>query len=205
MTDKLDIINDALALTGNAIRAAVDDGSDEWTTASIAYEAAVGWLIQEHNWGFGTAIATATRSGDSPDEAYEDAYAKPSGSFAIVWVKLNGLPVEYRIIGGQICLTANDGTVTVKYVEQPSPDSWPPLFVQALRCQVMAGCYRGLNEDVGSANQEEAKAENFLQRARTRTDQEQPKRSLFSSRLRNSRMIRRPWARSPRDFGGIGS
>lgn len=205
MTDKIGIINDCLGLTGNRLCAAADDGSDEWNVASIAYEAAVGWLIEAHSWNFGTSIVTANRVGDSPDNQYDDAYAKPNGTFRIVWVRLNDAPVDYKIVGGQILLSANGGVVTVKIVQQPTPDSWPPFFLQALRASVMEGIYRGLNEDIGSADKQASNAQAWLSMARTTTDQDQPKRSLFNSRLRTTRRVRRPWSSSPRDWGGGGN
>lgn len=205
MPDKIQIINDALGLTGNRLVNVADDGSPEWAVGSIAYEAAVGWLIEAHTWGFGTAIAVANRVGDSPDAQYKDAYAKPDGCFRIVWVRLNDRPVDYKIIGEQICLTAGSGAVTVKSVQQPVPEMWPPMFLQALRAAVMSGIYRGLNEDTSSADRQDANAQAWLQQARTAVDQDQPKRAIFNSRLRTSRRVRRPWPSSPRDWGGTGT
>jgi hypothetical protein len=66
----------------------------------------------------------------------------------------------------------------------------------------MAGIYRGLNEDISAASQMESQAARKLQDARTRTDQEQPKRSLFNSRLRAARRVRRPWVETPPGWGG---
>lgn len=205
MSDKIAIINDALGLTGNRLVNVADDGSPEWTVGSIAYEAAVGWLIEAHSWGFGTSIVVANRVSDSPDEMYDDAYAKPPGCFRVVWVRLNDRPADYKIVGDQICLTAGGGVVTVKFVQQPIPEMWPPMFLQALRAAVMAGVYRGLNEDISSADRQDGVAQNWLQQARTAVDQDQPKRAIFNSRLRTSRRVRRPWLSSPRDWGGTGT
>lgn len=204
MPGKIEIINDALALTGNRLVNVEDDGSTEWTVASIAYEAAVAWLIEAHTWGFGTSVAVVNRTGDSPDNFYDDAYAKPNATLRIVWVRLNDAPVDYKIIGGQICLTARGGVVTVKFVQAPIPEMWPPVFLQALRAAVMSGIYRGLNEDTSSADRQDAMSRDWLQTARTSVDQDQPKRSLFNSRLRTSRNVRRPWRQSTPDWGGTG-
>lgn len=173
--DKLSIINRMLPLTGNALVSVPDDGSDEWTVASAAYDAGADYLIGEHNWNFATAIDTMPRANDSPDEKYADAYNKPANALSIVWVRVGGLDVDYRIIGNQICVN-EDEEIQVKYVVAPGPEDWPPLFVKAMEHLVKAGCYEGLNEDKNSADKEEAKAEVFLARARTRADREEPAR-----------------------------
>lgn len=205
MADKLSIIQDACGLTGNRIPAVADDGSDEWNIASIAFEAAIDTLIEAHNWNFATAVATLQRTGDSPDDQFEDAYPKPTGSLAVVWVRVDDVPVDYKIIDNKICLNDFDGVVTSKYVRTPDAGSWPPMFVDIMRTLVMAGLYRGMNEDTNTAIQLESQAYRKLGDARTRTDQEQPKRALFTSRMRQARTVRRPWPNSPRGWGGTGN
>lgn len=203
--DKLSICQTSLSLTGNLVPQMADDGSDEWGVASMAYEAAIDSLIQAHNWNFATTVATLVRAGASPDDQFTDAYNKPADSLALVWVRSNDVPVDFKIIGNQICINATSTVVTIKYVRIPDNGVWPPMFVDCVRAQVMAGIYRGLNEDISAAAQMEAQGLRKLQDARTRSDQEQPKRALFTSRLRNARQVRRPWINTPPDFGGTGN
>jgi hypothetical protein len=200
--DKLSIIIDALTLTGNTVPDVADDGSDEWKVASIAYEAAVDSLISAHSWNFATVVTALVRVGDSPDDQYTDAYNRPPGSLALVWVRANDVLVDYKIIGGQICINANSQVVTCKYVQQPDPGSWPPMFIDCVRWATIAGIYRGRNEDISAAQGAEARMMHSLQDARTRTDQEQGKQALFNSRLRTARRVRRPWLNTPPDWGG---
>lgn len=190
-SDKISICFEALALTGNNVPSVADDGSDEWNIASVAYEAAVGSLIEAHSWKFAKAEATLVRSGDSPDEQFDDAFAKPADCLALVWVKVNGLSVDYKIIGNLICIDANGAAVTCEYVRTPDAGSWPPMFVDCVRQKTMAGIYRGLNEEIPAAERMEVQARMSLQEARTRTDQEQPKRALFISRLHLARQVPR--------------
>jgi hypothetical protein len=200
--DKLSIVQTSLQLTGNYVPNVADDGSDEWNVASAAYEAAIDSTIEAHDWNFATVIVTLVRAGDSPDDLFTDAYNKPADSLAVVWIRINDVPMDYKIIGNQICLNSFAGTVTLKYVRIPDAGSWPPMFVDCVRAQVMAGIYRGLNEDLGAARDMDAQALRKLQDARTRTDQEQPKRALFNSRLRAARRMRRPWLETPPPWGG---
>lgn len=203
--DKLSIIQSACALTGNLVPNVADDGSDEWNVASAAYEAAVDTLIEAHNWNFATVVTTLVRAGASPDDQFTDAYNRPPGSLALVWVRVFDIPMDYKVIGGQICVNSRGQAVTCKYVQQPDPGSWPPMFVDCVRISVMAGLYRGLNEDMSAAQSMEQQATQRLQDARSRTDQEQGKRALFNSRLRAARRVRRPWNSTPPDYGGTGN
>lgn len=182
MFSKLGIVNTCLALSGNATVNVEDDGSDEWLCASEAYESAVKYLLSGHDWKFGTQITSPMRVGDSDDEAYEDAYAKPANSLGLVWVKVDGYPIDYKVVGNRIVVNADDG-LKVKYVLQPDPESWPPLFVEALNCLVKAGIYEGLNEDPDEARKLRAEAEIKLQQARTRSDAEQARRPAFVSTM----------------------
>jgi hypothetical protein len=202
--DKLSIINDELAKTGNNLVTVEDDGSDEWNVCSPSFDNAVDLTIERHDWNFGTRISVLSRVAASPDDLYQDAYPMPSGSLALVWVRLNDQTVDYKIIGNQICLTAHGLTPTAKYVIDPGAANWPPIFAAIIRLHVRAGIYRGIEEDAASADKEEEKAELMLQEARTRIDQESPKRAVFNSRAITARRVRRPWVNSPDDWGGTG-
>lgn len=199
--DKLGIINTELAQTGDATVAVENDGSEEWDVCSPAFDTAVDLTIERHNWNFGTKIATLQRVGDSADDMYTDAYAIPAGALSVVWVRLaSGVidqPVDYKIINNQIVLTASNLTPKVKYVLDPGSQNWPPIFAAVIRLLVRAAIYRGLHEDAEQADKEELKAERMLSEARTRVDQNAPKRALFNSRAVMSRRVRRPWIHSP--------
>lgn len=200
--DKLSIIVDELARTGNNFPSVTDDGSDEWTCCSPAYDAAVAETIEAHSWNFDTQVATLVRQGDSPDDLYVDAFAKPNQCLHLIWVRLNDQTVDYKIINNQVCLTASAGTVRAKYVLDQGAANWPALFVKIIRLYVRAAIYRGLHEDPQQADREEAKAMAALADARTRVDQEAPKRAPFNSRAIAARRVRRPWVNSPAGWSG---
>ena len=76
---KIDLINQALALTGNNLVAASDDGSDEWTIASAAYEHAFEYALDGHDWKQLTNVVTLSPTGVAPaDPEFDTAYAKLS-------------------------------------------------------------------------------------------------------------------------------
>ncbi len=74
----------------------------------------------------------------------------------------------------------------------------------ALRTFVLAGIYRGLHKDPAEARQQEAAARMLLQEARTRSDQEEPKRAIFNQRITAARRVRKPFPVTPGGWGGAG-
>jgi hypothetical protein len=217
IVDKLSIINDVLAETGNNLVAVAGDGSDEWTVASPAYDKAVENTLQARNWLFLKTIATLIRAGTSPDPAYTDAMAMPNNALHIVWVRLaigtnQQMPVDYKImnmgVNGPpvICLNLTHYTATAMYlIDSQATGNWPPLFAEVIRFWVRAAIYRGLHEDPAQADKEEGKALLALSHAATRSDQNNPKRRTFNSRARAARIVRRPWVTTPFDWGGTGT
>ena len=227
--DKLTLINRALAATGNNLVNQEDDGSDEWTVASPAYEDALAVLLEEENWGWATKVATLTASPTPPaDTDWDTAYPLPSDLLHIVWVKLNqnaddptfnviNMPTKYDILAGQLVINARGGPpppattttpaiVTMKYLSTDHSDvqNGTPLFVRALTSYVMAGIYRGLMGDAGNGDKAFAAAEAIAQRARSRYDMQKPKRAFWNSRITASRRVRRPWPPSGNNSWGGG-
>lgn len=215
---KLDLINRALAVTGNNLCNVLEDGSDEYNVCSPAYEDGLACLIEEANWGFCTKVATLQPSPTAPaDTSWDTAYVLPNDLIHIIWVKINQNtddPVSgqvnqltlWDILAGQLVINAQGGPpppatpqtpaiVTMKYASSDNADPavGTPLFVRALNLYVMAGIYRGLHEDAAEGAKMFAAAEAIAQRARSRYDMQKPKRQLWNSRITASRRVRRPW------------
>lgn len=229
--DKLTLINQQLALTGNNLVSVPDDGSDEWTVASAAYEVALEYMLDMENWKQVTTVVTLVSTGISPaDDQFDTAYAKPPDCIHVIWVRLNDLPVVYQILNNQIVLNSSGvapgvtippgttpGVATMKYVSatppaaivgganNPAVTQMLRTFMTALGRYVLAGIYRGLHEDWQAARAEEQAAEMLLQKAIARSDQEEPKRLPFNSRLSASRRVRRPYPAVPTGWGGTGA
>jgi hypothetical protein len=163
-------------------------------------------------------MATLQRSGTPTDDTFSDAYAKPADCIHLILVRLNDRPVIYQILNNQIALNASGqqgappgttpGVVTVKYVSSTDADiaqsKLSRTFMTALHAFTRAGIYGGLHEDTGAEMEWMKIGEGLLQKARTRTDQEAPKRSLFNNRMRAARRIRRPWPPVSNEWGGNG-
>ncbi len=98
--------------------------------------------------------------------------------------------------------------ITLKYISNAGPlsdsTSGTPTLIAALQDFIMSAIYRGLHEDPGEGDKMWQAGEAMLQRARTRYDQQKPKRQFFNSRMEASRRIRRPWPPLGNDNWGGG-
>ncbi|MCK1445426.1 hypothetical protein IVB43_23865 [Bradyrhizobium sp. 48] len=217
--DKLGIINSGLSQTGDNTVTAANDGSDEWNTASPAYERALAYMMESHGWYQATAVRTMTPSPTAPADTYFDtAFDLPDDLVHLIWVRVNDLPTVWGFLDNQLVVNAQGGppppvdpstpaVVKIKGVFSTNGDPVysTPTFVLALQAFVMSGIYRGLHEDVAQAERMWMAGKALLQDAMTRQDQQGPKRSMFNSRISASRRIRRPWPPVPSGWGGTGS
>lgn len=216
---KLDLINSALSQTGDNLVNAADDGSDEWTVASPAYERALAYLCEGHEWSWLTDVRILHPAANVPDDdQFDTAYILPPDLVHLIWVRISDQPCVWGLLNGQLVVNAQGGppppsppntpsVVTMKGVF--STDSDPvfstPTFIAALQAFVMSGIYRGLHENSADANSTLQQATMLAQEARTRHDQQKPKTAMFNSRITASRRIRRPWPVVPTGWGGTGS
>ena len=169
------------------------------------------------------------------DTNWDTAYPLPSDCVHIIWVKINqnaSDPVSqttaqltlYDIMGTAtgpvIVINAKGGppppsgtvipaAVTLKYVSNAGAlcdsTAGTPMMIVALQQFIIAGIYGGLHEDPVEARNTYAGAKQMLQEARTRYDQQKPKRQFFNSRMAASRRVRRPWPPIGNDnWGGSG-
>ena len=229
--DKLTLINRALFLTGNNQCAQLEDGSDEYAVCSPAYEDGLAVMIEDHGWSFATQVRTLQPSPTAPaNTQWDTAFPLPSDLIHIIWVRVNqdttdptsqtmGQPTLYDIENGMLVLNAQGGPpppatpqtpaiVTLKGIFNVANDvsAGTPRFVRALMTYVMSGIYRGLHQDVAEADKLFAAAEQLAQQARTRHDQQKPKRSMWNSRISAARRIRFPYPQFGNDWwGGTGS
>lgn len=197
MHDRLSLINSALIRTGNNPCGTEDDGSDEWLVGAQVYDDELPFVLHQHDWGFAAEIRTLVRSGDSPDPDFTDAYARPVDALHVENVLISsdwntGLSIPYRILGRSILVNAPVTPPLAKIIVMPATlGDYPEGFINALRWRLMAGIYRGINEDLSAADDADKTAAQFLAVARARADQESPPKALLVSRLRQARYIRR--------------
>lgn len=208
--DKLTLINRALAQLGDNTCNVIEDGSDEYAISSAAYEDALAVMLEEHGWVSATKVNAALPASPTPptDDEFDTAYPLPADLLHLIWVRINNVPADYDILAGQIVLrTLGTGTVSIKYVstDNSDPTAGTPMFVRALMAYVMSGIYRGLHGDTANADKLFAMADQLCQRARTRSDQQKPKRQLWNSRVSAARRTRRPTFSLPLGWGRTGN
>jgi len=228
--DDVGIINSALALTGDNTVSEADDGSDEWNVCSPAYQRGLSYAMESHSWGFATQVVTLQPSPTPPqDTQWDTAYPIPSDCVHIIWLKINqdnssanGATLTLYDIAGSptgpmIVVNAQGGppppapprvpsAITIKYVSNSGPltnaANGTPTLILALQSFVMSGIYRGLHEDTAEGDKMWMAGEHMLQMARTRYDQQKPKRQFFNSRMAAARRVRRPWPPTGNDNWG---
>lgn len=207
--DKLTLMNSALAITGDNQLTALADGSDEYAVVGPAYDRALAFMLENHGWVHAVRVESGlTASATAPvDEQYNTAYAIPPECLHLIWVRRDLVPADYTIVGDEIWVRDNGspGVLSIKYVttDQSDPDLGTPTFVLALQTFVMSAIYRGLHGDKAEAAVVHKEALAISQSARTRSDQQKPRRALFNSRLMASRRVRRPW-RNVNNWGNSG-
>lgn len=233
---KIDVINSALALTGDNQVAAADNGSDEWNVASPAYERGLAYITESHSWGFATIVKVLTPSNIAPpDTDWDTAYPLPNDLVYLIWAKVNenvGNPAAsvtnqltlygIEVVGGVTCLVINarggpppppttvtPAQVTIKYISNQGAladaSNGTPTLIMALQSFVMSGIYRGLQQDPAEGDKMWQAGMQLLQEARTRYDQQKPKRGFWNSRITASRRIRRPYPAQGTGSWGSGS
>jgi hypothetical protein len=196
---KTELINSALSQTGDNLVAVADDGSDEWNCASPAYERALAYMFESHDWMSGTEVRTLQPTGDVPgDTNFDTAFALPADLVHLILVMVDDRPAAWDLLNNQIVVYAQGGVVTVKgiFSTNSDPTTATPTFVMALQAFVMSGIYRGLHKDPGEADRLWQAAEHILAQAKSRHDMQKPKRALFRSRMTAARRGRRPWGGS---------
>lgn len=213
LSDKLTIINQALINTGNNPVNVGDDTSDEWITASSAFEQWVPILLYRRNWGFAERLQVLNRMGDASYPGYSDVYAKPADCLFLIDVyrpdvarlvstaayqsedrrRDNTRPpgLEYKIVADRINCRAPNGAVALYTPFPVGSQPWSVGFVAALRLKIEATLYRALNEDMSASYQSDRFAEAALQEAAARADQEEPRKVAFRSPLAEARWRRR--------------
>ena len=157
------------------------------------------------------------------DTDWDTAYPLPQDCVHVIWLKINDAQTTsppanaamltlWDIAGttnGPVIVTNAQGgppppnppvapaLITLKYLSNKGAlcdsTNGTPTLILALQAFVMSGIYRGLHEDTAEADKLWAEGRAMLQEARTRYDQQKPKRQMFNSRITASRRIRRPW------------
>lgn len=231
--DKLTLINSALSLTGDNLVNALDDGSDEYNVCSPIYERALAYMLESHGWSQSTVVnPNLPPAANAPaDTQYDTAYNFPGDFLHLIWVRValgvdptigsvtSWQSADYAILAGQLCINAQGGPpppvpavtpapVSIKYIsstQNADIAAGTPTFVLALQSFVMSGIYRGLHEDTAEADKLWVEGERYSQVARTRHDQQKPKRSFWNSRVTAARRVRRPWPPTPGGWSGTGT
>lgn len=203
---KLEIVNSALAQTGDNLCNVADDGSVEWNACSPAYERALAVVTEAHPWAWVTDWRTLQPAVNVPsDDRYDTAYDLPADLVHLIMVRVNDRTCLWDMLNDQLVVNARGGPPPPNPLPNPypliikgifstnaDPVNGTPTVVMALERFVMSGIYRGIKKDNAEAGRMFAEANGILAVAKARHDMQKPKRALFISRTRRARLIRRP-------------
>ncbi len=194
MTSKIQIVNNALKSTGNAIVNVAYDGSDEWDVASAGFDRAIDWMLARHPWVFAKTTADLVQVAENPSKRKKYAYAFPTNMLSLRAVFAGGNQIDeydsFEIINARLCLDYSSD-VSVEYIREPPEDKWEVGFIESLTLKTEVYCLRGLNEDYVEARDRDSLAEATLLEARSQTDQQVPRRKGYRSSLAKARKVRR--------------
>ena len=209
---KLETINSALSQTGDNLVAAADNGSVEWNACSPAYELALAYVSENHDWSWLTDVRTLQPSPTVPDDSqYDTAYPFPNDLVHLIWVRVNGVPAEWDLLNDQLVVKTKGAGSTVAltikgvFSTNSDPSFGTPTVVLVLQMAVMSGIYRSLKKDVAEAGRMWAAAMQMLAQAKSRHDMQKPKRAAFNSRISAVRRNRKPWRQTPTGWSGTGT
>jgi hypothetical protein len=217
--DKTAIIASALAQNGENVPAVADDGSVEWNVCSPAYEMALAYACEAHDWSWLTDVRLLQPSPTAPDDdQFDTAYPLPADLVHLIMVRLNDVPCVWNLLNNQIVVNAQGGPpppskpttplpVTIKgiFSRNSDPTFATPMVVTVLLMAVMSGIYRGIRKDINAADRMWGEALKMLDQAKSRHDMQKPKTAIFNSRFTAIRRSRKPWRQTPYGWSGTGT
>lgn len=192
--NKLSVINNALAATGNMRVNALYDPSDEYQIADLAFDRAIKTLVARHSWPFATTVEELVRAPDADNKSRTfriSAFRIPTAAFHVKEIFWHEYPLtDYEILDQLVCCDKTEG-VYAKIVRNDDTARWHPMAEEVLTLMVEAGCLRGLNEDSREALNVDRKVEGLLMEVRAHVDQQNPARNLYKSSIAAARRARR--------------
>lgn len=186
----LEIINDALVVTGNE-QVTLNDGTPEWQVSSRAFARAVEDLVSQHGWPFARTSADLVLVGTNPSEKYDYAHQLPNECLLLKGVYVDGYKTElFEVYGRLVCLDHNSG-VSAEFIAEPEDTAWHQQAVEVLTMMVEVACLRGLNEDFREARLRDQDIVFKLAQVRSTIDQENPARNVWRGTATAARKRRR--------------
>lgn len=192
--DKLTILNNALIATGNNRVNVLNDPSDEYQVANTAFDRAIRYLMGTHAWPFAMTIDLLVRVPDAENKSRrfsKNGFRLPANTLHVKDVYRYTYPLTDYEIMGTVLSCPYESDVYAAVVKTPPDALWHPMAEEVLTRFVEVGLLRGLNEDFREATNRESSAEALLMDARTRTDQENPARNIYKSKIAQARRTRR--------------
>lgn len=198
---KLQVINAALLAMGE-VEVAENDGSNEWRVLEAQWAPIVEAELEDSNYAFSKVQANLLTRIDGIF-GYNDGFQLPPAALHVrhAWIQdssgstgtygnLSEDPrgtsrkmIEWVTDAGYIYVNKSDG-VWVEYLEVPDPSVFSATFISGIKMKLQAAALRSLREEYTDADRMDARADAYLQRARTNSSKSQSARPVTRSRSR---------------------
>jgi hypothetical protein len=188
---KLQIVNEALVMVGEAPLDEVEGESASQRVASLHYQPITDEMQGSHPWGWNRQLVVLNRLTEAPPAAagFNAAFTRPNLCFRIVVPYVSGLAIrDWTESGNQIWLDAEaTEEVTLEHHTRVDEALWRPAFRQAVVLRLAGVFAVSLVEDAARANLLDQQASRQLAVARSVNAQERPTRGLIVTNLTGRR------------------
>lgn len=176
---QVELINAALAATGNLPTTSENDGSVEWITLSKQWPLILEAELEDGNYNFSRhEVELLSRSAGK--YGFDDAFAIPDNVLFVrkLWVESDtGTRTDPHWVSDEGFVYVNEPTsVVIEYVAAADPSKFGARFARGIAYMLEAVALRALKEETQEADRREEKAEFEFMRARANSSREQSRK-----------------------------
>ena len=137
MAGKIDIINMALRILGEAPLTAITDDSEAARIADDIWDICVDDVLADHNWNFATCRASLAEDAESPEFGYDNQFQLPTNPYCLRVIRMEDIDSEYKI--ERRFLLTDEGEAKIIYIGRITDTThFSPKFVTALAYRLAA-------------------------------------------------------------------
>jgi len=135
MAGKIDIINFALRILGQAPITAITDDCEAARIADDVWDICVDDVLADHNWNFGTFRASLAEDANSPEFGYSNQFTLPTNPYCLRVIQMEDIDSEYKV-EGRLLLT-DEGEAKIIYIGRVTDTTkFSPKFISALAAKL---------------------------------------------------------------------
>jgi hypothetical protein len=129
MASKLDMINQALVLVGDAPLTSLTEDRRAQVVANQIYDTIIYAELSKHRWGFAKSVVLLSQTTNTPiNTEYKYEYQLPSDLIKEIRI----IPLDYRYIRYSDKLYSNVPNLKMEYIKKVTEDFYPEYFERAV-------------------------------------------------------------------------